>query len=408
MVTETQVTPTPSKYAKILTMTNFKNLMPLKLDAEKLNYSNWHDLFLVQIRGCQALEFIQPPASSSAATDPSPPTEEWLTVDSIIQSWIYLTISDQLVERVLKAKPKTAREVWELLEKIFKDNKRSKTVELVGELRSLDIGDLTVDAYFRKIDSLATRLDNLGSNITEEDLVTYAINGLSDKYDQVAHVILNRDPFPDLETVRSMVSLAETRMNRKRPTDSSSRISSSSPTALVSQTSSSRTSGTTSRPYTISNSICRNYSRGSCWYGDRCRFSHNMNTRGSGYNSNIHGSNFSQGPGYSSNTNGPNSNNMLNGNTIRGNGPIAPTALQSNMGFGPLLQAYSQLYQAHQRLLGQRGHSAQVRNSHGSNGSGGLRGSTASVGQQVRAHVDNQETTLPQAFSTLTLQDSQD
>ncbi|GJT34822.1 gypsy type transposase [Tanacetum coccineum] len=54
--------------------------------------------------------------------------------------------------------------MWAVLEKIFTDNKRLKTVELIGELRMLDIGDLTVDAYFRKIDSLALRLDNLGKS----------------------------------------------------------------------------------------------------------------------------------------------------------------------------------------------------------------------------------------------------
>ncbi|PWA83008.1 hypothetical protein CTI12_AA169570 [Artemisia annua] len=238
MVNDT--TPPPSKYAKLLTTTNFKNLMPVTLDADKLNYSNWSALFLIQLRGCKALEFVQPTASgSSTTTPPPPPTDEWLTVDSIIRSWILSTISESLLERVLKTKPTTAKDIWDTLEKVFKDNKRSKTVELVGELRSLDIGDLTVDAYFRKIDSLASRLDNLGSNITEDDWLTYAINGLSNKYDQVAHVILNKEPFPNLEDVRSMVSLAETRMNRKN--SSSSRISTSSPTALVAQSTSSPT-----------------------------------------------------------------------------------------------------------------------------------------------------------------------
>ncbi|PWA93120.1 hypothetical protein CTI12_AA075380 [Artemisia annua] len=108
MVTKITASPTPSKYAKVLTTKNFKNLIPLKLDAEILNYSNWYNLFPIQIRGCQALEFIQPSASSSTTINPSPPTKEWLSVDSIIQSWIYMTISDQLLERVLKSKSKTA------------------------------------------------------------------------------------------------------------------------------------------------------------------------------------------------------------------------------------------------------------------------------------------------------------
>ncbi|GKC12572.1 hybrid signal transduction histidine kinase M, partial [Tanacetum coccineum] len=111
--------------------------------------------------------------------------------------------------------PQTAKDIWDVLEKIFTDNKRSKTVELIVELRNLDIGDLTMDAYFRKIDSLASRLDNLGSNITEDELVTYAINGLNDKFEHVVHVILIKVPFPNLEDTRSTLSLVETRMNGK-------------------------------------------------------------------------------------------------------------------------------------------------------------------------------------------------
>ncbi|GJW36101.1 reverse transcriptase domain-containing protein [Tanacetum coccineum] len=116
-------------------------------------------------------------------------------------------------------------------------------VELVGELRSLDIEDLTVDADFHKIDSLASRLENLASNTTEDELVTYAINGLSDKCDHVAHVILNRVPFSNPEEVRSMLSLDETHMNRRNQSSSSSQISSSSPNALVAQSSSTRFQG---------------------------------------------------------------------------------------------------------------------------------------------------------------------
>ncbi|GKD37244.1 hybrid signal transduction histidine kinase M [Tanacetum coccineum] len=178
-----------SRYEKVNNLGSIKNLIPVKLDEEKLNFSYWSELFLNILEG-------------------------------------------------LKAKPRTSKDTWDVLEKIFHDNKRSKTVELMGELRDLDMGDLSVDSYFRKIDSIATRLGNLGSNMSEEDIVTYAINGLSDKYDQVAHVILNRDPFHDLETARSMVTMAESRMNHKARGHSSTRITSSSPTILLAPSSS--------------------------------------------------------------------------------------------------------------------------------------------------------------------------
>ncbi|GJT71046.1 hypothetical protein Tco_1030332 [Tanacetum coccineum] len=100
-VRRTPVTST-SSYYKIFEANIIK--LPVHLDADKLNYSNWSELFKDHLEG-------------------------------------------------FKAKPKTSRDEWEILEKIFTDNKRSKTAELVGELRGLDIGDLTVDAYFRFMDS---------------------------------------------------------------------------------------------------------------------------------------------------------------------------------------------------------------------------------------------------------------
>ncbi|PWA38594.1 hypothetical protein CTI12_AA579890 [Artemisia annua] len=210
MVNTTPPPVTTSRYEKLNNLGPIKNLIPVKLDEEKLNFSYWSELFLNILEGLKVLDFVQPPPVAESSSDPPPPDDDWLATEKMIKSWIYLTISEPLFERVVKAKPRTSKDTWDVLEKIFHDNKRSKTVELMGELRDLDMGDLTVDSYFRKIDSIVTRLGNLGSNISEEDIVTYAINGLSDKYDPVAHVILNRDPFPDLETVRSMVTMAET------------------------------------------------------------------------------------------------------------------------------------------------------------------------------------------------------
>ncbi|XP_071689012.1 uncharacterized protein [Rutidosis leptorrhynchoides] len=79
----------------------------------------------------------------------------------------------------------------------------------MAELKALDIGNQTVEEYFRKVDSLSTVLCNLGSTLEEDDLATYAINGLNDKFPQASHIILHANPFPNLETVRSMMTLEE-------------------------------------------------------------------------------------------------------------------------------------------------------------------------------------------------------
>nr|GEY08400.1 protein DETOXIFICATION 16-like [Tanacetum cinerariifolium] len=47
----------------------------------------------------------------------------------------------------------------------------------------------------------------LSGETSEDDVVTYAINGLSHKYGSLAQIIAHKDPFPDLATIRSMYGL---------------------------------------------------------------------------------------------------------------------------------------------------------------------------------------------------------
>ena len=79
----------------------------------------------------------------------------------------------------------------------------------------LQLGDQTVVSYFRKIESIITILTSLASPMSNDDAVTYAINGLSDKYKHVAGIIAHRYPFPDLSTVTFMMTTEEMRLKFK-------------------------------------------------------------------------------------------------------------------------------------------------------------------------------------------------
>lgn len=50
---------------------------------------------------------------------------------------------------VLK-KDMTAREAWTSLQTLFHDNKDARAMQLDNDLRNVEIGDLSVTAYFRK------------------------------------------------------------------------------------------------------------------------------------------------------------------------------------------------------------------------------------------------------------------
>ncbi|PWA92304.1 hybrid signal transduction histidine kinase M [Artemisia annua] len=247
-------------------------LIPIKLDVTKANYSSSCFFFKSQCKGLEILDHIQPKeASTSEAV--APPTMEWLKVDTLLKSWIFLTCSEVIVGRLVKANPKTALDAWTFLENRFLDNKRTKTVALRGELRLLTMGDMSVDAYFAKIESIATLLADLGSPMHDDDLVTYALHGLSDRFAHVAGIIAHRDPFPNLDTVRSMVTTEDLRLKHKT-TPSNDPTHSSAPTVLLAATAT-RDSKPRDIRASSSPNVCRHFARtGLCKWGTGCRFVH--------------------------------------------------------------------------------------------------------------------------------------
>ncbi|GJV90862.1 hypothetical protein Tco_1538675 [Tanacetum coccineum] len=81
--------------------------------------------------------------------------------------------------------------------------------------------------------------------MNNHDVVTYALHGLSDKYDQVMGIIPHRDSFPDLKTVRSMTT-EKMRLNSKsQPLLSDT--SPSSPTILLTENANCQTSSSLTR-----------------------------------------------------------------------------------------------------------------------------------------------------------------
>ncbi|GJS00905.1 hypothetical protein Tco_0317413 [Tanacetum coccineum] len=92
---------------------------------------------------------------------------------------------------------------------------RTRSIALKAELRSLKLGDLSIDAYFRKIESIDTILTSLGSPVSNDDAVTIIFEGLPDKYDNVFGIIVHQEPFPDLKMVCSMLTTEEMRLKSR-------------------------------------------------------------------------------------------------------------------------------------------------------------------------------------------------
>ncbi|GJW21040.1 hybrid signal transduction histidine kinase M [Tanacetum coccineum] len=170
--------------------------VPVKFDLDDWNYGSWKYFFEQLCSSYEVTKFIH--------DEPN--------------------VTDPLQKRLVVARPATAKATWTLLTDIVKDNKRSRTFALKAELRYIKLGTLSMEAYFKKIDSIVNILTSLDARVNEEDVVHYALEGLSDTYNQVCGYMHWKDTFPDLKAVRSLLIAEEMRLKSKlltSPMDSS-------------------------------------------------------------------------------------------------------------------------------------------------------------------------------------------
>ncbi|GKB15754.1 ribonuclease H-like domain-containing protein [Tanacetum coccineum] len=239
-------------------------------------------------------KFIRPLTTDGISPSSSTPlTPEELKVDKIVLSWILFTLSNSLRARLVVARTKSAMEAWNLIAEIVKDNKRSRTNALKAELRSIKLGNQSMESYFQKIDSLVNILTSLDARINEEDVVHYALESLPDTYNPVCGYMHWKDTFLDLKTVCLLLIIEEMRL-KSRALDLP--VDSSSPMVLMANSGTSHNSSSTT-PQVKSRNPCFNYAKGSCHFGETCRYVHDAGARSG---TNLNGS--TRGRGNSDNT----------------------------------------------------------------------------------------------------------
>ncbi|PWA64003.1 hybrid signal transduction histidine kinase M [Artemisia annua] len=256
--------PPPTSDDKLIPF-SITNKVPIKLNLEKHNYTSWSSFFIIHLGSIGLKSHVEKSASSST------PDPEWCKHDDLIKMWILGSLCDSLQEQVVST-PGNAKDLWDHLEKLFHDNKDARAINFDNELRSIKIGSMSINEYCTKIKSMADRLKNLGSSVSEKNLVIYAVNGLDSRFATIVKIIRHSEPLPTFETARNTLLLEESTLLEAVTNSSTFNSSSSSPTVLVSTKTEHK--GTTSSNFNKPQSLCNHFNKGQCKFGDRCRFIH--------------------------------------------------------------------------------------------------------------------------------------
>ncbi|XP_060182360.1 uncharacterized protein LOC132612030 [Lycium barbarum] len=214
-----------SSFHPALAVSNIKNLVPITLEMENVQYATWAELFKIHARSHKVLDHIIPPASGK---EKMPKTDEekelWSTLDATVLQWIYATISHDLLHTILEPDT-TAMEAWNRLRDIFQDNKHSRAVTLEYDFTHTQMENFpNVSAYCQHLKSLSDQLKSVGSPVDNSRLVLQLVSGLTESYKGVATLIRQSDPLPQFYQARSMLVLEEAGLKKATQTTDSAMV----------------------------------------------------------------------------------------------------------------------------------------------------------------------------------------
>ncbi|XP_023747004.1 uncharacterized protein LOC111895134 [Lactuca sativa] len=189
-------------------ITNIKTYVPLILDLPTRNYEPWSTLFKAHCIAYGVLDYID---DTYDPPNQAPTNTEWLELDSMVTLWLFGSISQNLITSA-HSKQANAIQIWLNIHSIFHDDQEATAIQYETELRNIQMGELNVHAYCDKVKKLADLLEGIGEKVKHRNLIPYALNGLSPKFESVANILRHRKPIPPFSEMRTTLSVEETRL----------------------------------------------------------------------------------------------------------------------------------------------------------------------------------------------------
>ncbi|XP_023749695.1 uncharacterized protein LOC111897974 [Lactuca sativa] len=156
------------------------------------------------------------PLPHDGTTPPAKTDEDyecWSEIDAIVLQWIYRTLSDDLLTRVLEP-DSTAYEAWTRIHNIFLNNKGSRAAALEHEFNNLTLRAMpSLEDYCQRLKELADQLNDVDCPVNERRLVLQLVRGLSTEYDLVGAYV--NQTLPPWETACSMLQLEHQRQHAR-------------------------------------------------------------------------------------------------------------------------------------------------------------------------------------------------
>ncbi|XP_022024034.1 uncharacterized protein LOC110924319 [Helianthus annuus] len=113
----TNTTKPPVPLHPVFTVTDIMKQVRI-LDGINVTYSAWVKLFKLYARGYEVIVHI----NTEPPPEDDPTYARWIKIDAVMLQWIYSTLSEDYLLRVLE-EPSTTLQAWNWVKDLFHNNK---------------------------------------------------------------------------------------------------------------------------------------------------------------------------------------------------------------------------------------------------------------------------------------------
>ncbi|XP_021852490.1 uncharacterized protein [Spinacia oleracea] len=124
----------------------------------------------------------------------------------MVLQWIYATVSPEILPSIL-IDDDLAENSWKLVHQIFQDNQNYRVAFLKTKLTNTKMVDSSVVAYCNRLKSLADQLANVGSPVSDQQLVLRTLAGLPEAYSYFLTNIQQKKTMPSFMKICSRLKL---------------------------------------------------------------------------------------------------------------------------------------------------------------------------------------------------------
>jgi gag-polypeptide of LTR copia-type len=204
------------------TPTQFTHQISITLSSD--NYLLWKSQIIPVLRGHGIISFLSEKVvipeefvtSSDAVSVLNPEFDKWQKQDQLILVWLFNSISPQILAQVINCE--TTSQLWQHLHQIYNSQSLAKILELKLKIQTIKKGEDS--CTLQKFQAIADQLRSVGSDVSEQDLVLFILQGLGFDYESFVTAISMRQGLLTMSELHSLLLSHEARLLTSHPASS--------------------------------------------------------------------------------------------------------------------------------------------------------------------------------------------